>query len=195
MKKLALLAFGAACLSLSFQANAAPEPKKATAQVESKLYVTASEAWEMMQKDASVILIDVRDPIEVMFTGFTDEADMHVPFLLSDRSKKHPKKPVYNMVKNPKFLEQVEAKLTEMKVSKDTAIIMMCRSGSTRSAPAANMLYKKGWKNTYTMVDGFEGGKSKEGNSKGVRAVNGWRNSGLPWGYKLNMDKMYFAQQ
>ncbi len=193
-KKISAIALTAACLSFALPAQAAMEPTKATAQVQSKLYVTAAEAWDMMQKDASVVLIDVRDPIEIMFTGFTNEADIHVPYLLSDRSMKHPKKPVYAMRKNPVFLQQVEDKLAELKVSKDTAIIVMCRSGSTRSAPAADLLFNKGWKKAYTMVDGFEGSKGKEGKSKGVRNVNGWRNSGLPWGYKLNFEKMYLVK-
>ena len=169
-------------------------PKKETAKVQSKLYVTAVEAWDMMQKDSSIVLIDVRDPIEVMFTGFTDEADIHVPWLMSNPTQKHAKKPVYAMKKNPNFLKEVEAQLNMMNVSKDTAIIVMCRSGSTRSAPAADVLFNNGWKNAYTMVDGFEGGKSKEGKSKGVRNVNGWRNAGLPWGYKLNFQKMYLVK-
>lgn len=175
--------------------NAADVPQKASKQVVSGLYVTAQEAWELMQKNEKAVLIDVRDPIEVMFTGFTDEADIHVPYLISDRSKKHSKKPVYAMAKNPNFVKEVKAALTALKVSKETPLIFMCRSGSTRSAPAADLLYQEGWKQSYTMVDGFEGAKSKEGKSKGVRHVNGWRNSGLPWGYKLNFDKMYMAGQ
>jgi len=180
---------------LTLPAQSADVPKKVTAQVVSGLYVTASEAWDMMEKDKKVILIDVRDPIEIMFTGFTNETDIHVPFILSNRTMKHPKKAIYGMTQNPDFLKQVEAKLVALNVSKDTAIIVMCRSGSTRSGPAADMLYAQGWKKAYTMVDGFEGSKSKTGPSKGVRDVNGWRNSGLPWGYKLNFDKMYMADK
>ena len=45
------------------------------------------------------------------------------------------------------------------------------------------------------MVDGFEGGQNKTGPSKGVRDVNGWRNSGLPWSYKLNFDKMFLGEK
>lgn len=175
--------------------NAADVPQKASKQVQSGLYVTAVEAWELMQEKDKAVLIDVRDPIEVMFTGFTDEADVHVPYMISDRTKKHPKKPVYAMVKNPNFVGEVKAALNALKVSKEVPLIFMCRSGSTRSAPAADLFYQEGWKQSYTMVDGFEGAKSKEGKSKGVRHVNGWRNSGLPWGYKLNFDKMYMAEQ
>ncbi|WP_417840935.1 rhodanese-like domain-containing protein [Terasakiella sp.] len=189
----ALLAF--TLIAPGFQAQAADVPTKKTAQVQSGLYVTAKEAWDMMQKDEKVVLIDVRDPIEVMFTGFTDETDIHVPYLLSDRTKQNAKKSVYAMAKNPNFVKEVKEALLAKNVSKDTPLVFMCRSGSTRSAPAADLFFNEGWTKSYTMVDGFEGGKNKEGNSKGVRDVDGWRNSGLPWGYKLNFEKMYMAAE
>lgn len=65
----------------------------------------------------------------------------------------------------------------------------MCRSGS-RSAKAANLLDQMGYKNVYTILDGFEGDKAKSGPNKGHRVVNGWKNSPLPWSYKLAKGKM-----
>ena len=88
--------------------------------------------------------------------------------------------------KNPDFEQQLSAKLAASGARKDTPVIIMCRSGSTRSAPAVNMLAAQGYSNVWTVVDGFEGSTLKEGDSKGVRAVNGWRNSGLPWSYKVD---------
>ena len=35
---------------------------------------------------------------------------------------------------------------------------------------------------------------AKEGPKAGQRAVNGWKNAGLPWSYKLDKAKMYFPQ-
>jgi hypothetical protein len=43
------------------------------------------------------------------------------------------------------------------------------------------------------VTDGFEGGKIKKGEKKNWRLKNGWKNSGLPWSYKLNREKMYFT--
>jgi hypothetical protein len=40
------------------------------------------------------------------------------------------------------------------------------------------------------VVDGFEGDMSKDGR----RAVNGWKNAGLPWSYQLAREKMYFPR-
>lgn len=177
------------------QAMAADKPKKPAMQVKSELYVTAKETWELMQSNERAILVDVRDPIEIMFTGYTDEIDIHVPFRLSDRTEKHPKKPVYAMNINQQFVKEMTEKLAELGVQKDDPIIFMCRSGGTRSAPSANVMFDEGWTQTYTMVDGFEGAKSKAEETKGARIVNGWKNSGLPWGYDLNFEKMYLADK
>lgn len=193
MKKQKLIAFTLTAFMLATPLHAADKPAKTTAQVKSDLYVTATEAYNLLQQDKTALLIDVRDPIEIMFTGFTDEADIHVPYMISDRTQKHAKKPAYAMKKNANFFKEVSQKLEDMKISKDTKLIFMCRSGSNRSAPAADLFYEAGFKNAYTIVDGFEGSPSKEGKSKGVRNVNGWRNSGLPWSYKLNLEKMYFS--
>ena len=46
-----------------------------------------------------------------------------------------------------------------------------------------------GYKNVYNIIDGFEGGKSKKTKH---RTVNGWKNAGNPWGYKLMKKQAYF---
>jgi rhodanese-related sulfurtransferase len=66
----------------------------------------------------------------------------------------------------------------------------MCRSGK-RSAKGVNMLAAAGFTNAYSVVDSFEGDKAKEGENKGKRTVNGWKNSGLPWTYSMDKDLMY----
>ena len=42
----------------------------------------------------------------------------------------------------------------------------------------------------YVVTDGFEGDTVKEGDKKNWRLVNGWKNSGLPWGYTLNKGEL-----
>jgi rhodanese-related sulfurtransferase len=165
-------------------AFAADAPEKATAQVKSGLYVTALEAWDLIQKHPDTLLIDTRDPVEVMFTGFATETDIHVPYLIADPTTLNTDKGRWRMVKNARFANEVEERLQALGADpENTRLIFMCRSGSTRSAPGADLLFERGWKLTYTMVDGFEGGKRPDGPSQGVRDVNGWRNSGLPWSY------------
>jgi len=181
-----LLAVLALTLATPTAALAADKPQKASAQTTLDLYVTAQEAWQMLQKDEKALLIDVRDPIEIKFTGFANETDIHVPWKLAAPERWVEKRSSWGMKANPDFSAQLNAKLAELKAEKDTTLIVMCRSGSTRSAPVVNLLAKQGYTQAWTVVDGFEGGKLKQGSSKGVRAVNGWRNSGLPWSYKID---------
>jgi rhodanese-related sulfurtransferase len=65
----------------------------------------------------------------------------------------------------------------------------MCRSGD-RSARAADDLTTAGFTQVYSVVDGFEGDLAKDGPNAGRRAVNGWKNKALPWGYTLDKAKL-----
>ncbi|HID45573.1 MAG TPA: sulfurtransferase [Chromatiaceae bacterium] len=149
----------------------------------------------MQEQGDKVLFVDVRDPIEIMFTGFTDVVDVNVPFKLANRDKWNPKKPVYAMELNPDFEKGIAAALKKKGLTKDAPIILMCRSGGTRGAPSAQKLWGKGYKRVYVMTDGFEGGKIKKGEKKNWRLKNGWKNAGLPWSYKLNREKMYFPDK
>ncbi|NVE92605.1 sulfurtransferase [Halomonas titanicae] len=152
------------------------------------LYATAIEAHNLMQDNDRAVLIDVRDPIEIKFTGFAEPTDIHVPWVLAERDNFDEEAKTWPMVKNADFEEQVRAKIDALGVNKEDPIIVMCRSGATRSAPAADVIAEMGYSEVYSMTDGFEGEKLKEGNSQGVRAQDGWRNSGLPWSYDINPD-------
>ncbi|WP_254275459.1 rhodanese-like domain-containing protein [Halomonas sp. 3H] len=150
------------------------------------LYVTAAEAWELMQENERAILIDVRDPIEIKFTGFAEPTDIHVPWVLADRDNFDEEAKTWPVVRNADFEAQVKARLDALGVAEDDPIIVMCRSGATRSAPGADVITDMGYRQVYSVNDGFEGSTLKEGDSKGVRAMNGWRNSGLPWSYEID---------
>ncbi len=175
-----------ACLLLIPAANAADKPSKPTAQTKLDLYLTATEAWQMLQQNKNALLVDVRDSVEIKFTGFATATQIHVPWMLANPSAWSDKTSSWAMVKNPDFGSQLMAKLKSLDAKQNTPIVIMCRSGSTRSAPAVNLLASQGYSNVWTVVDGFEGGKLKQGDSKGVRAASGWRNSGLPWSYKID---------
>jgi rhodanese-related sulfurtransferase len=178
-----------AVLGLSVILGAAPSlamEAEAYRETTLGLYVTATEAHELMQENDRAILIDVRDPIEIKFTGFAEPTDIHVPWMLAERDNFIEEAKTWPMTKNLDFEAQVKAEIEALGVGKDDPIIVMCRSGSTRSAPAADVITEMGYSDVYSMTDGFEGGKLKEGNSQGVRALDGWRNSGLPWSYEIN---------
>ncbi|QOR40950.1 sulfurtransferase [Billgrantia diversa] len=168
--------------------HAVAQEAEAYRETQLGLYVTAAEAYELLEANERALLIDVRDPIEIKFTGFAESTDIHVPWVLADRDNFDEEAKTWPMVKNAAFNNQVQAQLDALGVAEDDPIIVMCRSGSTRSAPAADAIAGMGFSEVYSVTDGFEGGKLGEGDSKGVRAVNGWRNSGLPWSYDIDPD-------
>ncbi|VAV99354.1 hypothetical protein MNBD_ALPHA07-1832 [hydrothermal vent metagenome] len=143
------------------------------------LYLTAKGAHQALAADPGILLIDVRDPIEVSFVGHPDGMDQNIPIRLATHEL-NPQSGTYKMVDNPNFLKEVEALLAREGLSKSDPIIVSCRSGP-RSGAAARVLIKAGYTNVWNQIEGFEGSK----NSDGVRAKNGWRNAGLPWSYKL----------
>lgn len=176
-------------------AHAAEKPADPARQTVWNLYLDAREAHDMkIAQGDKILFVDVRDPIEIMFTGFTDVVDINVPIQTADRSRWSDKKPVYAMVANPDFEAGIAAALSKRGLGKDTPIILMCRSGGERGAPSAKALEGKGYKSVYVVVDGFEGDMLKSGERKNWRQVNGWKNSGLPWSYQLNKDKMYLPR-
>jgi len=190
MKYFSLLFVGILASSVAFAADKPSDPKQ---QTSSNLYVDSKEAYAMKKEQTDRILfVDVRDPIEIMFTGFTDVVDINIPFMLSNPAKWHQKKPVFEMVVNNNFEALIEKALKDRGLDKSAPIILMCRSGGTRGAPSAKMLEGKGYENVYVVTDGFEGGKIKQGEKKNWRMKNGWKNAGLPWSYNLNKDKMFF---
>ncbi|MCA3585145.1 MAG: sulfurtransferase [Methylocystis sp.] len=171
-------------------AHAAPEPTDPERQTPWKLYVDSKEAFAMKQaQGAKVLLIDVRDPIEIMFTGFAPAVDVVVPFMSANLSKWNDKRSVYQVERDPAFADKVAKVLSDRGLGKDTPILLMCRSGGERGAPSAKELWGKGFASVYLVVDGFEGDTVKDGPQKNWRLVNGWKNSGLPWGYTLDRAK------
>ena len=162
--------------------------KKQTPQA---LYVTAIQAHDMKVQDPdNVYLIDVRTQGEIEFLGMADAVDVNIPYMFNDLSEWDTEKHRYLKTINSSFSVTLDEKLDDAGLNKHTTILLMCRSG-TRSSKAANLLYQLGYSKAYTVVDGFEGDKVKEGEHKGQRLVNGWKNANLPWSYKPAEQKIY----
>ncbi len=173
-------------------ATAADAPADPARQTAWGLYLTSPEAAAMKaDKGDAVLFVDVRDPIEIMFTGFTDVVDVNVPFLMSNPAKWNAEKSVFAMERNPEFAAGIEAALAVRGLDKTAPVILMCRSGGERGAPSAKALEALGLAQVYVVVDGFEGSTSKADPANPARIVDGWRNAGLPWSYKLNPEKMW----
>ena len=89
---------------------------------------------------------------------------------------------------NKDFISQAERIISREGIGKDGTIFVMCRSGG-RSAMAAKALAQAGYTNVWNLVEGFEGDKDDQG----VRSLNGWRNAGLPWIYKLTPQQAWIS--
>jgi rhodanese-related sulfurtransferase len=172
--------------------NALPEIKR----TELKLYLTPTEALEMKRSGGDkVLFLDVRTRAEAMYVGMATDVDALVPYvehqeIMSDWDEQ---RKMYRLEPLQDFVPEVERRLAEKGLGKDAAIILMCRSGD-RSSRAANRLLQAGYTQVYSVPDGFEGDRAREGAQKGQRVLNGWKNAGLPWSYELDKARMYFPR-
>jgi len=158
--------------------------------------LTPEEVYDFVEGDGdSVLFIDVRDPVEIMFIGATDLVDANIPFLLVDRHRWNPRKNTFYMGPNPDFSRQVDEALSVKGLDRDARIVTMCRSGSSRGEPSAESLRKEGFPNAYYVDHGFQGDRQKNGPLAGRRTVNGWQNSGLPWSGSLDPAKIFRPQE
>jgi rhodanese-related sulfurtransferase len=156
------------------------------------LGITAAEVHTRVQQaDAKLLFVDVRDPVEIMFVGFTDAVHVNVPYMLVDRSAWDDQRGTYTIAQNPDFIAEIHAQLHKRGLDENAEIITMCRSGSERGEPSAAFLRASGFPNARYVIDGFQGSALKEGSQVGFRLQNGWQNSGLPWSTKMNPEKMY----
>jgi rhodanese-related sulfurtransferase len=155
-------------------------------------YLSAKEAADFVAKDpAKTLFLDIRTPSEVAFLGMPTMADANVPYMVEPEfATWDATRSTLKLEGNPDFLPEVRKRLSAKGLGQNDRIVLMCRSGD-RSAAAANLLAEAGLTNVYSVVDGFEGDLATDGPHAGQRAVNGWKNSGLPWTYKLDKDKMY----
>jgi rhodanese-related sulfurtransferase len=149
------------------------------------LYVTAKEAYEMWKDDPKKVkIIDVRTTEEFLYIGHPKMAwniPSHLQSYQWDEGRRR-----FPMTPNPDFVSQVTSV-----VEPNDMLLVTCRSG-VRGALAANLLAEAGFKNVYNIVDGIEGDPVGEPDSvfKGHRLKNGWKNSGLPWTYDIDIDRI-----
>src|SRR5882672_1432592 len=130
------------------------EIKKAAAERGKKMglsyagAVLPAEAHKLMQAGAK--LVDVRTKPELLYVG-------KIPGALAVEWQTYPgSKP------NPEFIGELAAA-----ASKDDAVMFICRSG-VRSHGAAEAAMRAGWKETYNVLEGFEGDKDPSGHRNAV---------------------------
>jgi len=153
------------------------------------LYVTAAQAYEMWKAAPDEVkVIDVRTPEEYAFVGHPEMVwNIPLAFVTYQRSAGRIE---YGSKMNPGFVSLVQ------EVAKPTdTLLLMCRSGG-RSAMAVNKLAAAGFKNVYNITDGMEGDKVEDPESvfHGKRMKNGWKNSGLPWVYTVDPERIILLE-
>ena len=199
--KFAVAGVALAFSALSFAADWAPGATNWDKLPEIKvsklgLYLTPQQAYDMKKKDAKgVALFDIRTRAEAVYVGMATDVDALVPFvehqeIMSDWDEK---RTMYKLEPNQDFVSEIERRLKELGLAKDAPVILLCRSGD-RSSKAADRLQAAGYTRVYSVAEGFEGDRASDGSKKGQRVVNGWKNSDLPWSYKLEKGKMYFPR-
>ena len=170
---------------VSVAAQAPPESKQTTLG----LYLTARQAydrWKAAPDD--IIILDVRTPEEFLFVGHPTMAWNIPAFLQSYQWDAQQER--FPMSPNPDFLAQV------MSIAAPTdTLFVMCRSGG-RSARAVNRLAEAGFATVYNIIDGMEGDLIEDPESayRGQRHKNGWKNTGLPWTYDIDPDRMLIPE-
>ena len=190
-----LLAAAFVALVLPYKASAAgldnlPEAKRTRAA----LYLEAKDVPAFIERSggpARVLFLDLRTRAEAMYVGMASGVDALVPFvehqeLMTDWDAQ---RNIYRLEPMQDFVPEVNRRLNDKGLSKTDIVVLICRSGD-RSSRGANRLADDGFSRVYSVVDGFEGDMTAEGR----RAVNGWKNAGLPWSYRLDKARMYFPR-
>ncbi len=129
-------------------------------------------------------ILDVRTPEEWIFTGHAPMA-INVPVMFQayvwddDHNG-------FAWDLNTDFVQRVRER-----VALAETILVACRSGG-RGAMAVNALAGAGFTDVYNVIDGMEGDRIDDPDDvfHGMRVVNGWKGSGLPWTYELDPDRM-----
>jgi rhodanese-related sulfurtransferase len=126
--------------------------------------LSPTEAFEYLQLDPAVRLVDVRTRAELDWVGRPSVGDGQYAHIEWTR---YP-----GGVPNPEFIEHLS-----QVASKDTPVFFLCRSAA-RSKLAAVAAAQAGFTSAYDILEGFEGGKDAQGHRK---TVEGWCFRGLPW--------------
>ena len=126
-------------------------------------------AFELLQKEPSTTLIDIRSTMEYLFVGHPIGA-IHIPWI---------DEPDWSINHNfsSDILELVKEKKAKEEIQSNVPIILICRSGN-RSHQAGLSLIANGLTNIYHIDEGFEGDRDANFHRS---TIGGWRYHELPW--------------
>ena len=160
------------------------------------LYVAGKEAYTMWKANPEgVNIIDVRTFEEYIFVGHLEMA-RNIPFVFpkyqppdeSDAQAAPGGRPPGCVGElNPDFVSTAQEYFAP-----DDTILVYCATGG-RGAMAVNALAEAGFTNVYNIINGLEGDRVDDPGSvyHGKHMRNGWKNTGLPWGYAFHPDLMW----
>ncbi len=131
--------------------------------------LTPKQAWQMMQDDPRVILVDIRSSMEYLFVGHPKGA-VHIAWI---------DEPDWTV--NPHFVTDIRKLVLGGAVCDIddgcAPVILICRSGK-RSHEAGKVLLEQGFNKVFHVLEGFEGELDEEHHRS---TQGGWRFHGLPW--------------
>ena len=163
-----------------------PEEKQTTLG----LYVTSKEAYDLWKSNPKKVkILDIRTLDEYINIGHAAMAWNIPAFLQTYDWDPENKNFTYKM--NTEFANQVKAVFQP-----NDTILVTCRSGG-RSALAVNLLASLGYENVFNITDGFEGDtvNDPENMYHGQRMKNGWKNSGIPWTFNVDIELMRIPKE
>jgi rhodanese-related sulfurtransferase len=156
------------------------------------LYLSPKDAQRFIKaQKGKVLFVDIRTRAEAQFLGMPEGVDALVPYVefqefMTDWDEK---RSFYKLEPFSDFVPELERRMKAKGLTKNDPIVLICRAGE-RSSRAADLLADLGYTRVYNILYGYEG----ELSDKGRRNLNGWKNSGLPWSYELDKEKMYFPR-
>ena len=132
-------------------------------------HISATKAWDLIQKEPSVAFIDVRSDMEFLFIGHPVGA-VNIPWITE---------PDWEI--NPNFVREVRklvlGGVIDSPEHHSVPVVLICRSGN-RSDEAGKLLIESGFKRIYNIKQGFEGELDDHHHRS---ALAGWRHDNLPW--------------
>jgi rhodanese-related sulfurtransferase len=133
--------------------------------------VNAIEAYSLLEREKSAVLVDVRTKAEWKYVGVPDLSKIGKKTVLLEWQE------FPSMEVNGHFVVQLDDILNERGAGSDAPIIFICRSGA-RSRAAAIAMTRSGWRRCLNIDKGFEGPLDDKGRRG---ALDGWKARGLPW--------------
>jgi rhodanese-related sulfurtransferase len=122
--------------------------------------LTPAEAYRITTLASRAKLVDVRTHAEWNYVGT-------IPGSVRIEWQTYP-----DGQPNAHFLSELK-----QQVNPEDVVMFICRSGA-RSHAAAVAATRAGYRDSYNVLEGFQGNKDANGHRD---SIGGWRNAGLPW--------------